>query len=159
MFFAYLTVSPRLTASDTRLYPRNLSLSDPVTSLCSVPIFLFAERIRNPSDPEKMVRRAAHSMVLQNMSRRSGRSVEVHGRHIALFRFGASVFAVDALCPHQGGSLVDGEIGDIEDMGTGFVCSQERKKREEDGKYVTPCFMMDPDVDVDDGFDATCPAL
>jgi len=84
---------------------------------------LFSRQLaRNPSDPEKMVRRAAHSMVLQNMSRRSGRSVEVHGRHIALFRFGASVFAVDALCPHQGGSLVDGEIGDIEDMVEGNRC-------------------------------------
>ncbi|CAE8651714.1 unnamed protein product [Polarella glacialis] len=46
----------------------------------------------------------------------------VHGRKIALFRFQLRVFAVGAECPHQGGRLAEGEVGDIEDMVEGRTC-------------------------------------
>eukprot|EP00927_Polykrikos_kofoidii_P048461 TRINITY_DN42733_c0_g1_i1.p1 TRINITY_DN42733_c0_g1~~TRINITY_DN42733_c0_g1_i1.p1 ORF type:complete len:719 (-),score=104.66 TRINITY_DN42733_c0_g1_i1:161-2152(-) len=77
---------------------------------------------QHPSDPEKFLRRAAHSTALRQMSRKSGIALKVQDHKIALFRFDNRVFAVDAECPHQGGSLVDGEIGDIEDMVEGRRC-------------------------------------
>lgn len=43
----------------------------------------------------------------------------VQGRELAFFRFGGRVYAVDARCPHQGGQLAAGEVGDIEDLATG----------------------------------------
>merc|ERR1712194_409221 len=56
------------------------------------------------------------------MSRRAGTSLLVHGNRLALFRFQQRVFAVAAECPHQGGALVEGEVGDIEDMVEGRKC-------------------------------------
>merc|ERR1712025_670153 len=38
----------------------------------------------------------------------------VNGKEIALFLHRGDVFALDAVCPHQGGSL---ELGEIEDFG------------------------------------------
>lgn len=37
-----------------------------------------------------------------------GLCVNVDGRQIALFRVGDEVFAIDNVCPHQGGPLADG---------------------------------------------------
>mmetsp|Transcript_45988 Transcript_45988/g.127686 ORF Transcript_45988/g.127686 Transcript_45988/m.127686 type:complete len:271 (-) Transcript_45988:192-1004(-) len=63
--------------------------------------------------------RAAHTRALLAMRRRAGISANVHGREIAFYRFGATLFAVEARCPHQGGDLCAGEVGDIEDSGGG----------------------------------------
>lgn len=71
---------------------------------------------RFPSDPDKRAARAAHTDALRQMRKGPGVQRLVHGRAIALFRFGGRVFAVDAACPHQGARLSDGEVGDIEDM-------------------------------------------
>eukprot|EP00746_Dinoflagellata_sp_MGD_P126422 gnl/MRDRNA2_/MRDRNA2_61266_c0_seq1.p1 gnl/MRDRNA2_/MRDRNA2_61266_c0~~gnl/MRDRNA2_/MRDRNA2_61266_c0_seq1.p1 ORF type:complete len:157 (-),score=29.42 gnl/MRDRNA2_/MRDRNA2_61266_c0_seq1:92-508(-) len=43
------------------------------------------------------------------------RRVTIDGKDIALFLHGRSVYALDAVCPHQGGRL---ELGEIEDLGT-----------------------------------------
>lgn len=40
----------------------------------------------------------------------SVRSVEVAGKRIALVRLGHEVFALEAVCPHRGGPLDEGEI-------------------------------------------------
>ena len=47
-----------------------------------------------------------------------GAKVEVNGKHLAIFRVGAKVYAVDSTCSHAGGDLSE---GDIEDVG-GRVC-------------------------------------
>lgn len=78
--------------------------------------------VQHPSDPDKLAGRAAHTTALQQMPRKSGMVVHVNNTAIALFRFGDRVHAVSAACPHQGASLVDGEIGDIEDMVEGRRC-------------------------------------
>ena len=40
--------------------------------------------------------------------------VSVNGRHIAIFRLGDEVFALDNLCLHKGGPLCEGDIaGDV----------------------------------------------
>merc|ERR1712039_690221 len=75
--------------------------------------------VRLPSDLDdidKRAERAAHTEALRLMERRAGLQVRVHGKVLALFRFGRVVFAVDAACPHQGVGLCEGEVGDIEDM-------------------------------------------
>lgn len=77
---------------------------------------------RYPSDPEQRAIRAAHSSALQLMARKPGQALALNGRKVALFRFGERVYAVDAECPHQGGLLADGEVGDIEDMVDGKRC-------------------------------------
>lgn len=61
--------------------------------------------------------RLAHTKALKEMTRRPGVVEVVQGRELAFFRFGGQIFAVDAKCPHQGASLVEGEVGDIEDAG------------------------------------------
>lgn len=71
---------------------------------------------RAPSDPDKRTDRAAHTEALMRTKCPAGVQVRVLGRMLALFRFEGRVFAVDAACPHQGASLCEGEIGDIEDM-------------------------------------------
>jgi len=75
---------------------------------------------RNPSDPEKRSSRAAHNTALQQMSRHAGVETRIRGHCVALFRYEERLFAVAARCPHQGGSLVQGEVGDIEDMVDGW---------------------------------------
>jgi len=77
---------------------------------------------RHSSDPERRLQRAAHSSALQQMSRKPGEAILVQGRKVALFRFHEHVYAVSAECPHQGGRLAEGEIGDIEDMVDGRRC-------------------------------------
>jgi nitrite reductase (NADH) small subunit len=39
-----------------------------------------------------------------------GRQFRVDGREVAVFRVGGRVFALDGICPHQGGPLGFGEI-------------------------------------------------
>jgi nitrite reductase (NADH) small subunit len=39
-----------------------------------------------------------------------GKMVNVHGRHVALFRLGNEFFAIDNLCLHRGGPLCEGQI-------------------------------------------------
>lgn len=76
----------------------------------------------HPSDPEKRAHRAAHSSALQHMKQKPGFALLVGGRKVSLFRFTEKIFAVDAECPHQGGPLAEGEVGDIEDMVLGTRC-------------------------------------
>mmetsp|Transcript_16084 Transcript_16084/g.56013 ORF Transcript_16084/g.56013 Transcript_16084/m.56013 type:complete len:522 (+) Transcript_16084:98-1663(+) len=71
---------------------------------------------RHPSDPDQRAVRAAHTEALIRMTSRPGTQARVQGRLMAFFRFGGAIFATDARCPHQGASLCEGEIGDIEDM-------------------------------------------
>lgn len=71
---------------------------------------------RHGSDPERSTRRAVHTAALRRMPQRAGIALRVQDRYLALFRFDGCVYAVDAMCPHQGGNLVEGEVGDIEDM-------------------------------------------
>ena len=39
-----------------------------------------------------------------------GRMVDVSGRHVAVFRLGDELFAIDNMCLHRGGPLCDGDI-------------------------------------------------
>ena len=41
-----------------------------------------------------------------------GFCVKINGKEIALFRVNGSIYAIDNLCPHEGGSLAEGEIKD-----------------------------------------------
>jgi nitrite reductase/ring-hydroxylating ferredoxin subunit len=65
---------------------------------------------------EKRGARAAHTKALLSMRQNAGVPVLIQGRELALFRFDGRVFAVAARCPHQGGNLCEGEVGDIEDL-------------------------------------------
>jgi nitrite reductase (NADH) small subunit len=40
----------------------------------------------------------------------SSKEVEVDGRVVALFNVSGRILAMDGICPHQGGPLVEGEI-------------------------------------------------
>ncbi|CAK0849860.1 unnamed protein product [Prorocentrum cordatum] len=71
---------------------------------------------------ERSAARAAHTKALLGMGKRPGVEVFVDGQAVALYRFGGRVFAVGARCPHQGGRLSDGEVGDIEDTARGGGC-------------------------------------
>ena len=42
----------------------------------------------------------------------AGKMVDVNGRHVAIFRLGNDLYAIDNLCLHHGGPLCDGEIKD-----------------------------------------------
>lgn len=49
--------------------------------------------------------------LLNDLPERSGWLVELEdGREIALFRRGAEVVALDAVCPHRGASLAFGDV-------------------------------------------------
>ena len=39
-----------------------------------------------------------------------GRMVDVSGRHVAVFRLGDELYALDNMCLHRGGPLCDGHI-------------------------------------------------
>jgi nitrite reductase/ring-hydroxylating ferredoxin subunit len=69
------------------------------------------------TDPEKRAQRAVHTKALQSMRQKAGVTAIVLGREIAFFRFDGQIYAVSARCPHQGGNLCEGEVGDIEDLG------------------------------------------
>mmetsp|Transcript_104342 Transcript_104342/g.185530 ORF Transcript_104342/g.185530 Transcript_104342/m.185530 type:complete len:251 (-) Transcript_104342:308-1060(-) len=84
----------------------------------------------SPGTPEKMpapgvarrAARAAHTAALMAMSEKPGVVQTVHGQEMAFFRFEGHIFAVEARCPHQGGRLIEGEVGDIEDGVEGRTC-------------------------------------
>lgn len=40
----------------------------------------------------------------------AGKMVDVKGRHVAIFRLGDDLYAIDNLCLHHGGPLCDGSI-------------------------------------------------
>jgi NAD(P)H-dependent nitrite reductase small subunit len=40
-----------------------------------------------------------------------GKCVEVDGKRIAIFNVDGSYYAIDDVCPHQGGPLSEGELG------------------------------------------------
>lgn len=68
------------------------------------------------SSPKSRALRATHTKALMSMKQKAGVSAVVQGRELAFFRFGGEVFVVNARCPHQGGNLCEGEVGDIEDV-------------------------------------------
>lgn len=39
-----------------------------------------------------------------------GKLVQVEGQNIALFKVDGSVYAISAICPHEGGPLEEGEV-------------------------------------------------
>ena len=47
---------------------------------------------------------------LADFSQGAGRMVVVDGRHVAVFRLGDELFALDNLCLHRGGPICEGEI-------------------------------------------------
>ena len=47
---------------------------------------------------------------------------EVHGRHLALVRRGAQLYAMDATCYHMGGPLLHADIEDVPGHGACIVC-------------------------------------
>lgn len=103
---------------------------------------------RFPSDPDKRMARALHTKALIHMPCKAGIVAHAQGRLIAFFRFQGKVFATEALCPHQGGHLFEGEIGDIEDMVEG--------RRH----YVTcPVHKMQFDLTTGEVIEGTCPRL
>ncbi|HXV28393.1 MAG TPA: nitrite reductase small subunit NirD [bacterium] len=42
----------------------------------------------------------------------TGKYIEVKGREIALFKVDNKVYAIDHVCPHQGGPLAEGGVND-----------------------------------------------
>ena len=42
----------------------------------------------------------------------AGKMVDVNGRHVAIFRLGDDLYAIDNLCLHRGGPLCEGTIDD-----------------------------------------------
>ena len=42
----------------------------------------------------------------------TGKLIEVSGQPVALFRIGDDVYAISAICPHQGGPLDEGGLND-----------------------------------------------
>jgi nitrite reductase/ring-hydroxylating ferredoxin subunit len=68
------------------------------------------------ASPQTRALRATHTKALLSIKQKAGITAIVQGREIAFFRFGGEIFAVAAKCPHQGGNLCEGEIGDIEDL-------------------------------------------
>jgi len=90
------------------------------------------------------------------MKKKAGLSSVVRGRALAFFRFGGEVFVVNARCPHQGGNLCEGEVGDIEDLvGEGNASSRGNKRA-----YVT-CPVHKMQFDLRDGtvLDGNCGTL
>jgi len=68
------------------------------------------------ASPQTRSLRATHTKALLSMPSKAGISAVVQGREVAFFRFGGQLYAVGARCPHQGGNLCEGEVGDIEDL-------------------------------------------
>eukprot|EP00931_Biecheleriopsis_adriatica_P104853 TRINITY_DN79471_c0_g1_i1.p1 TRINITY_DN79471_c0_g1~~TRINITY_DN79471_c0_g1_i1.p1 ORF type:complete len:252 (-),score=39.53 TRINITY_DN79471_c0_g1_i1:58-813(-) len=78
-----------------------------------------------PKSLERRTNRAAHTAALKAVRETVGLAGLVQvvcGRELVFFRFGGRVFAAEARCPHQGGNLAEGEVGDIEDMASGRTC-------------------------------------
>jgi nitrite reductase/ring-hydroxylating ferredoxin subunit len=98
------------------------------------------------SSPKTRAKRAAHTKVLMGMKQKAGVSAVVQGRELAFFRFGGEVFVVNARCPHQGGNLCEGEVGDIEDLSSEDSASGKGSRR----VYVT-CPVHKMQFDLRDG--------
>ena len=49
---------------------------------------------------------------LQEIPSDAGKALRVQGREIALFRAGESLYAIDGVCPHEGGPLAAGFINE-----------------------------------------------
>ena len=47
---------------------------------------------------------------IADFSQGRGRMVDVSGRHVAVFRLGDELYALDNMCLHRGGPLCDGSI-------------------------------------------------
>lgn len=84
--------------------------------------------------PRTRALRATHTKALLSMKTKAGVSAMVQGHELAFFRFGGEVFAVSARCPHQGGNLCEGEVGDIEDLVPDEQCAGSSGLR---SRYVT----------------------
>jgi nitrite reductase/ring-hydroxylating ferredoxin subunit len=100
----------------------NVDLPSPPTTPRRVPVHRKRESPKTPplfraTDPEKRAQRAVHTKALQSMRQKAGVTAIVLGREIAFFRFDGQIYATSARCPHQGGNLCEGEVGDIEDLG------------------------------------------
>jgi nitrite reductase (NADH) small subunit/3-phenylpropionate/trans-cinnamate dioxygenase ferredoxin subunit len=46
----------------------------------------------------------------EDVPEQEGRMVQVHGKLIAVFRYGGQYFAIDDTCPHMGASLSEGYV-------------------------------------------------
>jgi len=46
----------------------------------------------------------------EDISEDAGKTVEVAGKLIAVFRIGGCYYAIDDVCPHMGGSLGEGDV-------------------------------------------------
>jgi nitrite reductase (NADH) small subunit len=69
----------------------------------------------------------------------SGKIVEAGGRLLALFHSGGRFYAIDNACPHQGGSLGEGEV-----YGTRVVCPLHGWEYD----FATGCNVDDPSMKV-----------
>jgi nitrite reductase/ring-hydroxylating ferredoxin subunit len=67
----------------------------------------------------------------------SGKTVDVHGRKIAVFNAGGSFYAIDDACRHRGGPLGEGEV-----YGTRVVCPWHGWEYD----FSTGCNIDDPTV-------------
>lgn len=108
------------------------------------------------ASPQTRSLRATHTKALLSMPKKAGISEVVQGREVAFFRFGGQLHAVGARCPHQGGNLCEGEVGDIEDLrstgDTGHDCSQRA--------YITcPVHKMKFDLRTGSVIDGSCGPL
>mmetsp|Transcript_40202 Transcript_40202/g.87648 ORF Transcript_40202/g.87648 Transcript_40202/m.87648 type:complete len:281 (+) Transcript_40202:67-909(+) len=131
--------------------PRGGPACEPVTPT-RVPSRLPRDSPKTPPNPvscsERRIARAAHTKALTNIKQKSGVSTVVQGKELGFFRFGGKVFAVAARCPHQGGLLCEGEVGDIEDNLGGRSC------------YVTcPVHKMQFDLESGGVIVGDCPPL
>merc|ERR1712176_1636969 len=82
------------------------------------------------------------------MQQKPGIAAYVHGHEIALYRFGGKIYATDQRCPHQGGNLCEGEVGDIEDLVKGRQ------------SYVTcPVHKMRFNISTGEVLEGNCPPL
>jgi len=108
------------------------------------------------ASPETRSLRATHTKALQSMPKKAGISAVVQGREVAFFRFGGELYAVGARCPHQGGILCEGEVGDIEDLRYNGDADSECSKR----AYITcPVHKMQFDLRSGSVIDGSCAPL
>jgi len=107
------------------------------------------------TSPRTRALRATHTKALLSMKQKPGVSAVIQGRELAFFRFGGEVFATNARCPHQGGNLCEGEVGDIEDL-----MKVDDKGRANKRTYVT-CPVHKMQFDLRDGsvIDGNCKPL
>jgi len=108
------------------------------------------------ASPQTRSLRATHTKALHSMPKKAGISAVVQGREVAFFRFGGQVYAVGARCPHQGGNLCEGEVGDIEDLSPNGDGGSECSNR----AYITcPVHKMQFDIRTGSVIDGSCAPL